>query len=577
MNINRKISGLMDQDDHRAFVIFVIISFFASLIEVAGIGSIMPFIGVLMRPDIIHHNKILWALYNMLHFTSDQQFIVFIGTVSLTILIFGGVINIFALHYQLRVTFRIGHKLALRLLKAYLSQPYNFFLSTNSNTIKTVILSDVDRMVAAVLVPCGVIISKAMVIVILIAMLLLVSPVGTFLLMITTGGVYAGLLFYFRKRVHIRGQNSVEQNKIRFKTANEAFSSIRDIKLHDNAGFFIEKFREASDQFNRAQAYSIYHGQLPKFIIEMIGFVALISLILYMIVASSKTANEIVPMIALFAASGYKVLPAAQNLYASFSNIRFYTASIDMILAGLALPKEHTSVSEADASLDFQREITMHDVCFSYAGRTEPVLQSINCTILKNSLVGIVGATGAGKSTLIDILIGLIPAKSGQFAVDGVAITAGNTNLWQRQIGYVPQKVYLLDDSIESNIAFGQTISDPVVIQNAAAMAQISGFIATLPAGYKTSVGEQGDHLSGGQRQRIGIARALYRDPAILVLDEPTSALDAETARQLGSTLKSLSQYKTIILITHATEILEHCDQVMSLEHGKLKARQKAA
>lgn len=577
MNIYQKISGLMDRDDHRAFIVFVIISFLAGLIEVAGIGSIMPFIGVLMQPDIIHHNKILSTLYDMLHFTRDQQFVIFTGAVSLTILILGGVINIFAIHYQLRVTFRIGHKLAFRLLTSYLSQPYNFFLNTNSNTLKTIVLSDVDRAIAAVLVPCGVIISKTMVIVVLSAMLLMVNPVVTFLLMMTTGSVYAGLLFYFRKRMRIRGENSVEQNRIRFQTTNEAFSSIRDIKLHDNAGFFIGKFRAASDGYNRAQAYSLYHGQLPKFIIEMIGFVALISLILYLIVTGSKTANEIIPLIALFAASGYKVLPAAQSLYASYNNVRFYMTSIDMILAGLALPEGHNSITDAESRLDFQREISLQDVSFSYPGRDEPVLQSVNCTIRKNSLVGIVGATGAGKSTLIDILIGLLPPDSGQVAVDGITIRAENTKLWQHQIGYVPQKIYLLDDSIENNIAFGQTITDQAVIQNAAAMAQIDDFISTLPAGYKTSVGEQGDHLSGGQRQRIGIARALYRDPAVLVLDEPTSALDIDTARQLVATLKSLSRNKTIILITHATEILEHCDQILNLEHGRLEARPKAA
>jgi ABC-type bacteriocin/lantibiotic exporter with double-glycine peptidase domain len=572
-----KISRLMDPADRRAFIIFVIISFFAGIIEVAGIGSIMPFIGVLMQPDLIHHNKILAHIYDTLHFSDNNQFIIFTGAVTLTIIVAGGLINILSIRYQLRVTFRIGHKLAQRLLISYLSQPYRYFLGINSNSIKSIILSEVDRTVAAVLVPCGVIIAKSMIIIALMSMLLLVNPVITIVLIALVGSTYATLLFYFRHRMRIRGQDAVHQNTVRFQTISEAFSSIRDIKLHHNAGFFTDKFRYASERFNNAQAYSLFHGQLPKFIIEMIGFVVLICLILYLIVSGNRAANEVIPLIALFAASGYKVLPAAQSLYASYNNVRFYTTSIDLVLEGLNLPQSSANAEGQPGRLEFSQDIVARDLVFSYAGRAEPALKSVSCTIRKNSLVGVIGPTGAGKSTFIDILIGLLPPDSGRILIDGVELTPLNSPLWQQQIGYVPQKIYLLDDSIENNIAFGQAILDHSQIEKAAEQAKVANFILTLPEQYKTFVGEQGDHLSGGQRQRIGIARALYRDPAVLVLDEPTSALDSETAQQLMTTLKTLSQQKTIIIITHAQEILDSCDMILRISNGMLESSSKAA
>lgn len=572
----QKILRLMDPTDRRAFIIFVIISFFAGIIEVAGIGSIMPFIGVLMQPDLIHHNKILAHIYDTLHFSDSNQFIIFTGAVTLTIIVAGGLINILSIRYQLRVTYRIGHKLAQRLLISYLSQPYRYFLGINSNSIKSIILSEVDRTVAAVLVPCGVIIAKSMIIIALMAMLLLVNPVITIVLIALVGGTYAILLFYFRHRMRICGQDAVHQNTVRFQTISEAFSSIRDIKLHHNAGFFTDKFRYASERFNNAQAYSLFHGQLPKFIIEMIGFVVLIGLILYLIVSGNRAANEVIPLIALFAASGYKVLPAAQSLYASYNNVRFYTTSIDLVLEGLNLPQSSAGSEGHPGRLEFSRDIVAQDLVFSYAGRGEPALKSVSCTIRKNSLVGVIGPTGAGKSTFIDILIGLLPSDSGQILIDGVELTPLNSPLWQQQIGYVPQKIYLLDDSIENNIAFGQAILDHTQIEKAAERAKVANFILTLPEQYKTFVGEQGDHLSGGQRQRIGIARALYRDPAVLVLDEPTSALDSETAQQLMTTLKALSQQKTIIIITHAQEILDSCDMILRINNGMLESSSKA-
>ncbi|MDB5492268.1 MAG: Lipid export ATP-binding/permease protein MsbA [Micavibrio sp.] len=567
----KKLGRLLDVEDRRSFTIFIAISFLAGVIEVIGIGSIMPFIGVLMQPDIIKTNHILAAMYDRLQFEDTRQFLVVMGCATLCMIALGGIVNIFNVRYQLRVTHRIGHKWAVRLFSTYLHQPYKFYLKTNTNTMKSTILSEVDRVVSSVLVPVAVIISKTMVISILLLLLMFVNPVITALLVLITGGIYASLLFYFRNKMRIRGRDAVRQNAIRFKTTSEAFASIRDIKLHDNAGFFEGEFSRASEKYTTSQAYSLYHGQVPRFIIETAGFVILITLVLYLIVSGGKNVSDVIPLIALFAASGYKVLPAAQNLYSSFNSIRFNSAGLDFVSEGMSLPVQ--AQDEGGARLPFSSEIRVDGVTFTYDDRTAPTLNEVSALIRKNNLVGVVGPTGAGKSTFIDILIGLLSPQSGAVLVDGGALNDSTIKSWQRQIGYVPQQIHLLTGSIGSNIAFGKSANhaDPAKIADAAQKAHIDSFIATLPDGYETDVGEHGDRLSGGQRQRIGIARALYRDPEILVLDEPTSALDAETARNLILTLKVLSQKKTVIIITHQAETLEHCDQVLMVEDGRIR------
>lgn len=573
-HLGKNLVRLLDTEDRRSFAIFVAISFFSGVIEVIGVGSIMPFIGVLMQPDLITENQILSSAYETFNFRTSSQFLFFLGMVTLAFITLGGICNIFSIRYQLKITHKIGHKLAVRLLSSYLSQPYSFYLRTNTNVLKSSILSDVDRVVSSVLIPAATIISKAMVITIILLLLLFINPTITALLFVITGGVYAGLIIYFRKKMKTRGQQALQQNAIRFKIVNESFSCIRDIKLHDNADFFEDQFNQASKKFADLQAYSLYHGQIPKFIIEMVGFFILILLILFLISEGNNHVQDIIPLIALFAASGYKILPAAQNLYSSLNSIRFNSAGLESVAQGVSLTPEHAQNDKVGSDLHFNNAITMDKICFSYENASEKVLKDISLQIKKNSLIGVVGPTGAGKSTLIDILIGLIPPDSGQILIDETPLTAQNLKSWQKKIGYVPQHVQLISGSIASNIAFGKEDRniDWERIDDAARNAHIHTFIQDLPDGYKTDVRENGDRLSGGQRQRIGIARALYHAPDIIVLDEPTSALDPETAQNIILTLKSIARERTIILITHDLDRLSHCDQIIFVNNGQAKS-----
>jgi len=571
----QKLLRLLDTNDKKSFFLFILISFLGGAIEVAGIGSVMPFIGVLIQPDLVTTNHILSSIYTTLQFSSTSNFIIFMGCITLGTVMTGGTINILAIRFQLNLSYRIAHKWTTRLFSTYLHQPYKFYLGMNSNAMKSGILSEVDRTVSSVLIPSSVLISKAMILTVIFIMLLFINAAITIILMGIIGSIYGALLIYFRHKMKRRGQGMVEHNKTRYRVTSEAFTGIREIKLYHNAAYFEKKFATASKEYNMSQAYSLYFGQIPRFIIEIVGFSALIGLAIYLIAVSGNPANHVIPLIALFAAAGYKILPASQNLYTSLNKIRFNSASLAAVADGLALsPEIEEDNADDKTKITFDHEISVKNISFAYDNQPTPALNNVNCTIKKNTLVTIMGPTGAGKSTFIDLLAGLLQPTAGEILIDGQTLTTANVRSWQRQIGYVPQKIHLLDGSIKDNITFGQPadLIDVDQITVAAKKAQIDSYIMSLPDQYRAAVGEHGDHLSGGQRQRVGIARALYRDPAILILDEPTSALDADTARSLLTTLKELSQEKTVIIITHSTEAQKYCDQILFVSEGQIES-----
>lgn len=566
-----KIISLFDAHDKRAFITFVIISFLGGVIEVAGIGSIMPFMGILLQPDLVMTNSVLSQMYVALNFSHQSHFIIFMGCVTLAMIVSGSLINILAAKFQLNLSYKIGHKWASRLFSIYLHQPYKFYLSVNSNAMKSSILSEVDRAISSTLIPSSVFISKAMILMVILGMLLFVNAVVTLVLMVIVGGIYGSLLVYFRQKMKRRGQDMVDNNKTRYSVTDEAFMGIREVKLYHNAGYFEDRFSAASQHYNMTQAYSLFFGQIPRFVIEMIGFAALIILVLYLIVRDGVPVDQVIPLIALFAAAGYKTLPAAQNLYASLNSIRFNSASLSTVASGFALASEMEKRDDKDQEdLAFAKQLTVKDVSFSYDAQSAPALKNLHCTIQKNTLVMISGQTGAGKSTFIDLLSGLLTPDEGHILIDDIALTKKNVHAWQQQIGYVPQKIHLLDRSIEVNITLSQSGDDidRDKMITAAKMAKIDDYVQSQPDKYKTEIGEQGERMSGGQRQRLGIARALYRDPNVLILDEPTSALDEKTANELLQNLKEMTKTKTIIIITHSTEAQKYCDQLLFVNDG---------
>jgi len=371
------------------------------------------------------------------------------------------------------------------------------------------------------------------------------------------------------------GIDRVKANKDRFIAVNEAFGGIKEVKVNGLEDYYTDNFSRPSKIYARNQASAQLIAQMPKFLIEGIAFGLLLVVLLYYIYIG-ESLNNILPVVTMYAFAAYRLLPALQQLYGSFSQIKFYSPSLQSILFDLSEFKNPNNFVSGSKNLDFKNELNLKDITFYYPNSIKPTLYKINLSITVNSTIGFVGSTGSGKTTILDIILGLLDPQEGQLLVDGELINYTNRRQWQKIIGYVPQQIYLSDDTIASNIAFGvpKEEIDLNAIEKAAKISNLHEFvIKDLEEGYNTIIGERGVRLSGGQRQRIGIARALYYNPKILILDEATSALDNVTENAVMESINNLNNEITVIIVAHRLTTVMNCDIIFCIENGTIKAK----
>jgi ABC-type multidrug transport system fused ATPase/permease subunit len=368
----------------------------------------------------------------------------------------------------------------------------------------------------------------------------------------------------------------LEKSKDRFKSVGEAIGGIKFTKVLGKENYFLESYRSGAKEFFDAQSWYQVVGKVPKYIMEIIAFGGVLALVLYFIYSDQMT-NEVIPLIGLFAFAGYRLMPALQIVYASFTTFRFNQPVLnkihyDMKEGGLA-DVEVDFKEGIPEQIEFKKDIKLDNISFSYDGNRKKVLEDINMKIGKDMSIGIVGTTGSGKTTLVDIVLGLLTPTEGNIYIDGTKITEDNVKNWQANLGYVPQEIFLCDDTIKKNIAFGYDDEeiDMERVKRVSRMANINELIEKeLPDGYDTVIGERGVRLSGGQRQRIGIARALYHDPSVLIFDEATSSLDNVTERGVLKAIESVSKLKTMIVIAHRLTTVKNCDRIYLIDRGRV-------
>jgi ABC-type multidrug transport system fused ATPase/permease subunit len=389
------------------------------------------------------------------------------------------------------------------------------------------------------------------------------------LLGLAYGAIYV-LMSGYLKRL---GQARVNANKERFTAVSEAFGAAKEVKVGGLEHVYVKRFAKSAEIYAKGQAAAKVIAQLPRFVLEAVAFGGMLLLTLYLMGKSEGFAAAL-PIISLYAFAGYRLMPALQQIYGAVTQLRFAGASLD------ALHKDLSSLRTVDLEprpiipLPLTQAIRLEQVSYRYPNATQLALQSIDLSIPARSTVGFVGTTGSGKTTLVDLILGLHEAQKGCLSVDGQPITSSNRREWQRSIGYVPQQIFLADDSIAANIAFGVNTEDidQAATERAAKIASLHDFVVKdLPQGYATTVGERGVRLSGGQRQRIGIARALYHNPEVLILDEATSALDSFTEQAVMEAVNNLTHRITIILVAHRLSTVRQCDQIYLLERGEVK------
>jgi ATP-binding cassette, subfamily B, bacterial PglK len=578
MNTLRKAFALLSREERRQSLLLVLVLVVMALFDVMGTASIMPFLAVLADPELIARTEALRWLDATLGFESRDGFLYFLGGLSFTLLIVAAVVRTLGLYTLNRFTQMRSHSIALRLFETYLRQPYSFFLNHHTGDMAKGLLSEVNQLVAQVFQPVAHMIAQGIMLLAMLSLLVAIDPVVALVLMIGLALTYWLIYMTVRRYLTHAGQARVAANKGRFKTVAEALGGIKTLKLMGQEAGYRDQFAEYSRRFAHYQSVSNTVAQVPKYTVEAIAFGGIIVLTLTLMArhadGSGAVLGKVLPLLGLYAFAGYRMLPAVQALYSAATQLRFSAAIVDTIHADLAIRDRLDPLATRPATpLPFHARVELEGLSFRYSGSTGAGVTGVSLGIPAGSTLGIVGSTGAGKTTLVDLILGLLLPDSGVIRVDDTPVTRENLRAWQADLGYVPQDIFLIDASVAQNIAFGVPAAqiDMDRVRDCARMAQIRTFIETdLPRGFDTTVGERGIRLSGGQRQRLGIARALYHDPGIIIFDEATSALDNLTEQEVMRAVTALSGLKTVIMIAHRISTVRNCDQIAVLDKGHL-------
>lgn len=556
-------------DKRKVIYVFILVMGMA-FIESAGVISIMPFLAVLSNPDVVESNSYLKQLYDFTEAANKQNFILYLGFLSLFVVICSTVFKIVTQYAVNRFASLQRHYFSTRLLKTYLQQNYEFFIQRNSATLAKNILSEVDQLIWTMILPALTLMSYGVVLLSMVGILLLYDPLMAISTAFVLGLFYASIYMLVRKKLTQIGQEFTQANKERYQTCQEALAGIKDVMINNAEHGYIKQFEESSRVFARHIATCETLGQVPLNVIETVGYGCLIGLAMLLVV-SGKEVSHILPVLGLYGFAAYRMLPAAQNMYRAISQIKFSEQVLSVLKPEFALEKDELKHIEKDSTqyLKFENSIRLENINFAYPNRMEsPILNNFSLEVKKNASLGIIGKSGSGKSTLMDIMLGLLFPQQGKVYIDDVELTADNITQWRDLVGYVPQNIYLADKSIAENIAFGVAKIDIDLkrVEFVARQAQIDDFIQSqLPLGYHTLVGERGVMLSGGQRQRIGIARALYKNPQVLFMDEATSALDKETEQAVNEAIQNLNGKMTMVIIAHRQTAVAQCDVILKM------------
>jgi ABC-type multidrug transport system fused ATPase/permease subunit len=592
-SIIKLISLFTKKERNRLFLItFILLC--TSFLNILEIGSIAPFMAVASNPNIVTRQPQLAFLYQLGGFdkqsSGNTDFLIFLGVTIFVFLIVLTVIRTGISYVICRYTANRRYTMSVRLFRQYLFQPYQFFLNKNTGELSKNILSEVDMVIHAVMQPGINIFTHGMGALVILVFLVVLNPLVAVLAAAVFGILYFGLYVFLRPRLKRFGKVAREANRLRYKITAEAFGGIKDIKILGKELFFTSAYSQGAKNFTASQAANHIYTSLPERVIHSLTIGFAIALMIILLVTKGSL-TEILPLLSVYALAVLRLRPNLQHVFHGVAQLRYSSPAIDALYLDMtelmppppeALSKKKAPVVAAKV-MPFTRDIELKGIEFSYLSSREPVLKGIDLTITKNTSIAFAGTTGCGKTTLVDVIMGLLEPAAGSINVDGVPVIVpsdGKDNRatiapWQHNFGYVPQQIYLSDNTVAANIAFGipENLRDAAAVEHAAKVANLHEFIVSeLPEGYNTLVGERGIRLSGGQRQRVGIARALYHDPNILVMDEATSALDSITEDAVMDAIHNLMHTKTVIIIAHRLTTIQECDAIYLMEQGRIVA-----
>ena len=550
------------------------------LAQVVGLGSIAPFVSVLVNPESAQSNEWLNWAFDGLGFESTNSFLLFLALgVLLALTIANGFLAL-TQWVLIRFAWALQYRLSRRLLEAYLAQPYTAFLDRNSADAGKNVLEEVRLLTGNVITPLLRMISLSVAVLLILAILFWANPMLTFAVIAVLGGGYSGIYLAVRRILARAGRQRIDANTERFKIVDETFGGIKETKVLGREQALLGQYDGPAKRFARTNATVAIVTQLPSYAMQLLAVGVILLLAVFLTNSTGGAIEGTATLLALYAFAAQRLMPFLNQIYQSASQLRFNSVVVDTIYEDMIRhsqpPRSAPGIISNGARLPFRHEIRLEGVTFYYPRTDIPAVHDLSVSVPYRSFVAFIGATGAGKTTLADIILGLLQPSEGRVTVDGTALEESVMRTWQNNLGYVPQDIFLTDDSVAANIAFGIPPKDrqPDAMEKAARVANIHDFIVDeLPKGYETVVGERGVRLSGGQRQRIGIARALYHDPEVLVLDEATSNLDQGTERAVHKAIERVAAAKTVIMIAHRLATTRHCDALYLLDHGLLVAQ----
>ena len=574
MQTLKKLLFLLTSKERKEASLLLVMIIIMVFIDMVGVASILPFMAVLTNPSLIETNIILNNLFQVSKIfgvENSKEFLFVSGLFLFLILIISLFLKAITSYAQQRFIKMREYSIGKRLIAGYLHQPYSWFLGRHSADLGKTILSEVEVVSGFGIAPLLELIAKGLATFALITLLIVVNPKLAITVGLTLSLTYLVIFFFLKGRLKRIGKERLKNNELRFTAVSEAFGASKEVKVGGLEKFYIKLFSDPAKNFARTQASYFAIALLPRYILEALAFGGILLITLFLMI-NSGSFDKSLPIISLYVFAGYRLMPALQQIYSAFTDLAVVGPSLNKLfddLKNLNLP----NYDQDDKILSLNKSIVLNDVNYSYPNSSKISLKNINIEISAKSTIGLVGATGSGKTTTVDIILGLLEAQKGFLEIDGQVVNQKNVRSWQRLIGYVPQHIYLSDDSILSNIAFGLDVDeiDQEAVEKASKIANLHNFVVEkLDNQYQTVVGERGVRLSGGERQRIGIARALYHNPQVLILDEATSALDNQTEKAVIDAISNLRRNITIILIAHRLNTVKNCDVIFKLENGSL-------
>ncbi len=565
---------VFDAKQKRSLIYLAFIIFVDAFVELLGVTVILPFINAIMSPDALLENEIVRWFYDRLHMQSTDELIIWIAVLIIGIYIFKNLFLVYMYNLQYRFSYYGKKQMQNTLMKYYIGQDYTFFLNLNSSELIRNINTDPEMFYTAVLNTLQLVSELGVSVVIII--FLMVTDVTITLGVAASMVVLLLIMSKVLKRIlEGYGNDRRVYSASMLKCMQQAFGGIKEIKIANREEYFERDFEKQNDVYTYVIKQNAFLSALPKPILEALAIVGLMAMIIVKIAAGNADNQHFIEVLAVFAVAAFKLLPSVNRIASYYAAVIHNGVVIDKIRGEYReMAENHDAMERArekkenGQKVSLDREISVEHMAFTYPNMEEAVLKDVNVKIAKNSSVAFIGPSGAGKTTFVDLILGVLTPQEGVIKADGVDIQSGLRS-WHEKIGYIPQSIYMLDDTIRNNIAFGAKDGvDDAKIWEALKQAQLDDFVREMEDGLDTVIGEAGVRLSGGQRQRIGIARALYRRPEVLVLDEATSALDNETEAAVMEAIENLQGKMTMLIIAHRLSTIRNCDVVYKVENG---------